>query len=325
MITRLRGLLGWGPLVVALLASAALWTLVDRWWLILLLGYGPRWPWLVLVPIPLLATGAFRRRLIASAITLIVVAWGLLGFRMAMPGTGTPDAPVLRVTILNAALKSAALDATLSEATAGGAELIVVVECPARDARFRNVPGFSRAEQGEICVWSRTVARPRITMAPRDFSSIGWSGSIAVVELPGTPLGSFGVLHLRSVRNELAEFLDISSMLEQSDSMESRRSKRIAGSIYASNWYRSLPEPPSMIMGDFNLVPESSRFRADWGDWTDAWESAGIGVGYTWHSRWYGLRIDRLIHSEAWRTRSVRVGRDVGSDHRPLFFELERR
>jgi endonuclease/exonuclease/phosphatase family metal-dependent hydrolase len=161
-------------------------------------------------------------------------------------------------------------------------------------------------------------------MATRETRAIGWSGSIAVIELPGTVVGGIGVLHLRSVRNELKEFLDLSELKEQSDSMEARRSKRISGSIYASDWYRGLPVPPQIIVGDFNLVPESARFRRDWGDWTDAWEEAGFGTGYTWHSRWFGLRIDRLIHSAGWRTRSVRVGDDVGSDHRPLFVELVR-
>jgi hypothetical protein len=162
-------------------------------------------------------------------------------------------------------------------------------------------------------------------MAPRDFGTIGWSGSIAFVEWPGGVMPSIGVLHLRSVRNELTEFLDLSAVVGQADSMESRRSKRLAGSIYASEWYRSLPTPPGVILGDFNLIPESPRFRIDWGDWIDAWESEGIGRGTTWKSRWFSLRIDRLIHSDRWRTRSVRVGEDVGSDHRALYVELERR
>lgn len=320
---RLRAAVRWGPLVAAGLATATLWTLVDRWWWLLPLGYGPRWPWLALPLLPLLAGGPPRRRLIPAILTLIVVLWGLVGFRIGRVG-GISDATGdrLRLVAFNAAVHEAALAAVLHETQRREMDILLVVECPRRAAR--EVTGYRLAASGELCVWSRSTAEPVIDDSPRDPALIGWSGTIATVTVPGSGLAPIGVVHLRSVRDELEQFLEPSTLLGDADSMEARRSKRIAGSIHASAWFRALPTPPEVVVGDFNLVVESSRFRADWGHWRDAFEAIGSGTGHTWRSRWYGLRIDHVLYRDAWRPVSFEIAPPMGSDHRALLVELAR-
>lgn len=314
----------WAPPLVAAGAALVLWGLVDRWWFLLPLGYGPRWPWLALPLVPLLAGGRWAPRLLAAAATLVIVLWGLLGFRLPQPGTGeTTAGPRLRVVTFNAGVHETAVERVLDAALEWQADLIVVVECPTRRVGPRE--GYLMASSGELCVWSRADIAPMITQAPRDPATIGWSGTIATVTLPGSGLDPVGVVHLRSVRNELSQFLDLSELLGKADSMEARRSKRIAGSRHASAWLRALPQPPGLVVGDFNLVVESPRFRSDWGTWQDAFEAIGFGTGHTWQSRWYGLRIDHVLHDERWRPVRFAFGPATGSDHRALMVELQQR
>ncbi len=314
----------WGPLVVAIAATLLLWLVVDRWWPLLPLGYGPRWPWLALPLVPLLAGGRWRQRLLAAGATAVVVGWALVGVRLHLPPARAGRAATLRVIAFNAATRLPAVEALLQMARRADPDLVVVVECPRAAGRL-TLTGFRQTAAGEVCVWSRRGGDPVLESAPRDPAVIGWSGTIARLDLPGADVGPIGVVHLRSVRNELEQFRDLSALFGEADSMEARRSKRIAGSRQASAWFSTMAPRPTIILGDFNLVVESSRFRADWGNWQDAFEEIGAGTGYTWHSRWYGLRIDHLLHDRDWRTIGFEVGPDLGSDHRPIIVTLARR
>lgn len=325
LVARLRAAARWGPPLVAAVAVLLLWFLVDRWWPLLPLGYGPRWPWLALPVVPLLAGGRWTQRLPPALATLALVLWGLLGFRLPAWPIRPPqdDALRLRLVSFNAAVQGPAIERLLDAARDWDADLVVVVECPTRRVEPR--PGYQLVAAGELCVWSRLgAAPPEIRHAPRDPAVIGWSGTIATVTLPGRGLAPIGVVHLRSVRNELSQFLDLSELLGKADSMEARRSKRIAGSRHARRWFDGLAVRPELVVGDFNLVVESPRFRGDWGAWRDAFEAIGLGTGHTWHSRWYGLRIDHVLHDAAWRPTSFRIAPPMGSDHRALLVELER-
>jgi endonuclease/exonuclease/phosphatase family metal-dependent hydrolase len=158
-----------------------------------------------------------------------------------------------------------------------------------------------------------------LEIMPRDTEVIGWSGSVlrttVVVGELSVPIG---FVHLRSVRNELSEFLDLSELPAQADSMASRLRKRVAGSMTAAEWLAEVP----LVVGDFNLVPESPVFRRDWGKYHSAWGVAGVGTGRTWASRWFGLRIDHVMAREPVRTSEVHIGNGFGSDHRPVIAEL---
>jgi endonuclease/exonuclease/phosphatase (EEP) superfamily protein YafD len=321
LLGRLHRALGWLALLAACGATATLWLAVDRIWWLLPLGYGPRWPWLGLVALAILSGGGWARRLLFTAATAGVVAWGLLGLRLPSVARADGEGGTLRLVVLNAAVREAAVEGALDLARSWDADVVVVVECP-RALRDRQLAGYRAAAAREVCTWSRMAGTPAVVLAPSDPSRIGWSGTIAVLNHLGGTLPDIGVVHLRSVRNELSRFLDLSELPAQADSMAARHAKRIEGSRYASRWFLERRPPPALVVGDFNLVVESPRFRSDWGRWHDAFDRRGFGTGYTWHSRWYGLRIDHVLHDDRWATRAFTVGPDVGSDHRPLLVEL---
>lgn len=320
-------LLRWGPLVLALLGIVVLWLLVDRHWWALLAGYGPRWIWWPMLLVPLFAGGNRLRTGFATLLTWLVIGWGLLGIRVPAPWRSSGQPPTLSMITFNAAGKASAVAGAIALARRQGAELLVIVECPRSD-RHESIPlmGGAFTAMYEVCVWRGDGGPAKIELAPKPIKVVGWSGSIALARLPGMTPSQIGVVHLRSVRNELSEFLDMSEVFGQADSMRLRQEKRIAGSVFGSAWYRGLAPPPEIIAGDFNLVVESAVFRRDWVGtrWHDSFDEAGWGMGHTWRSSWYGLRIDHILHDDTWVASKAKVGPDLGSDHLPLMVELSR-
>lgn len=320
----------WGPLVLALVSMAILWFAVDRIWWTLLFGYGPRWVWWPLVATPLISRRPRGEQVLATLLTTAVVLFGLQGFQLpisrAARSAGSVDSGTLRLITFNAAVRATALQQALDLAIDESADVLIVVECPPfrgeTIARYRAM-GVERA--GEICAWQRSNRPLEIRLAERPVREIGWSGTTGTVSGIDRIAGPIGVVHLRSVRNELSEFLDVSELLGQTDSMAARQEKRIGGSHFASRWLASEESGrPTLVVGDFNLVRESAVFRRDWGAWRDAFSAVGLGYGHTWSSSWYGLRIDHVLSDDSWRVRASRVGPDLGSDHRPLITDLGR-
>ncbi|MEO8480393.1 MAG: endonuclease/exonuclease/phosphatase family protein [Gemmatimonadota bacterium] len=318
----------WGPLVLALVAMAILWFAVDRIWWTLLFGYGPRWVWWPLIVLPIFARCGRRERAAATVLTIGVIIFGLQGFQFplgrAAPATGSAGSATLRLITFNAAIRATAFEQALGLAARDSADVLIVVECPTfraeAIARYRTI-GVVR--KGEVCAWQRSNRPLDIRLAERPVQEIGWSGTIGVVRGIDGVAGPIGVVHLRSVRNEMSEFLDVSELFGQTDSMAARQEKRIGGSRFASRWLASdASGRPALVVGDFNLVRESAVFRRDWGAWRDAFSAAGLGFGHTWSSSWYGLRIDHVLTNKSWSVRAVRVGPDLGSDHRPVIADL---
>jgi endonuclease/exonuclease/phosphatase (EEP) superfamily protein YafD len=80
-----------------------------------------------------------------------------------------------------------------------------------------------------------------------------------------------------------------------------------------------------IVSGDCNLPADSAIFRDCWSKYDDAFCVAGFGFGYTKFMSKWGLRIDHILVNDHWRVRRCWVGADVGSSHRPVIAEIERK
>jgi vancomycin resistance protein VanJ len=85
------------------------------------------------------------------------------------------------------------------------------------------------------------------------------------------------------------------------------------------------PYPDVLIAGDFNTPLESPTYRRNFGGYTNAFSTAGWGLGDTFQPEWWsGLRIDHVLAGTGWWCRSCRVGPAVGAEHRPVLVEWAR-
>jgi endonuclease/exonuclease/phosphatase family metal-dependent hydrolase len=80
---------------------------------------------------------------------------------------------------------------------------------------------------------------------------------------------------------------------------------------------------PVVMAGDFNDTPGGTVHLQMRASFTDAWEAAGVGDGFTYVSDAPSKRIDYiyLFPKSSWHVNSTQVGSCDGSDHLPLVVE----
>lgn len=127
-------------------------------------------------------------------------------------------------------------------------------------------------------------------------------------------------VHLASPRDGLQAVIDF-GLAGRAD-IEINTELRREGSELVRSWIQ-MSSLPTLVTGDFNLVEESTIFRAEWSHWSDAFQVAGAGWGNTKFTSLHGVRIDHVLYDGAWRAEHCWVGPDVGSDHRPVFADLK--
>jgi endonuclease/exonuclease/phosphatase family metal-dependent hydrolase len=152
-----------------------------------------------------------------------------------------------------------------------------------------------------------------------------------------TDQGEVGVvsLHLRTPRHGLERLYDRKAMLrigmQGVTPLEAEIERRRRETAAARQWVDSF-SGPSIVMGDFNMSVQSTIYRREWSDRTNAFSAAGFGFGYTKRTPIralegvdYGVRIDHVLTDPAQRVLRCWVGPDVVSDHLPVCADVELR
>jgi endonuclease/exonuclease/phosphatase family metal-dependent hydrolase len=311
-----------GACLVYYAAIIGLWALLgtvgDRWWLATAVMYGPRWIWAAPMAVLVPAAAAFRPRFLwLLLVTAIVIIGPVMGFCVPWPSLGSaPDGFAIRVLTCNVGggLRPADLARVIAEA---GADIVALQE-----GHMQLLP----AEAWPVGWTVQTTVASRYPIRRVEKLSrrmLGGAGFVTRFDLE-TPGGlvHFVNLHLQSVRNGLQPMIfsrhrpwRAASELAANIDLRARESEA------ASGWVSEVSDPV-LIAGDFNLPVDSDIYQRCWSSYTDAFTSAGLGFGYTWFSRWHGVRIDHILAGPGWRVRRCWVGPDVGSDHRPVVADL---
>ena len=90
-------------------------------------------------------------------------------------------------------------------------------------------------------------------------------------------------------------------------------------------WAAKAPAAPTVVAGDLNVTPYSGAFRRLLRRGGLAQARAGRGIYPSWPTflpRALRIPIDHVLHNAAFRTISVELGPDIGSDHLPLIVRL---
>lgn len=81
-------------------------------------------------------------------------------------------------------------------------------------------------------------------------------------------------------------------------------------------------DPPMILVGDFNALPDAEELRPLYEVFTDAWEEAGEGDGFTYPAEQPVKRIDAIFVSPGFVVDSVFVPNSTASDHRSVAADL---
>lgn len=145
------------------------------------------------------------------------------------------------------------------------------------------------------------------------------------IETPSGPL-TVGNVHLMTARRGLTD-LSVTSILDGSGpaSVDHHAFLRDEEARQTQAFLANLPEnSPTIIAGDFNMPTTSSIFEHSFGEYSNAFDEAGIGFGYTapcrpnrfWLPNVPWLRIDHILASNLLETLRCEAGEFSGSDHR---------
>lgn len=316
------------------------------------LAYGPRF--LLLIPLVVIVPAAliFARRTVALLVVAGLVTIGpIMGGRVSLHtlGRGVPAAPganTMRVISFNA-LGGASLSERLDELQAMRPDAVAIQECGPvlRGAleKFAAAQRWSLSVHHSLCTMTRWPIVAIDSMPRNDLARLaryGFGGSARVVRhTVATPRGAVILVnvHLETPRKGLNGFLSAPRVVESGAGVRVadttapdarleintriRELESERASLYAVRGDKSVPV---IVAGDFNLPVESTIYRQHWSGYTDAFEVAGTGFG--WSKREGTLlrvRIDHILGNRtAPRPVGAWVGPDWGSDHRPVIADL---
>jgi endonuclease/exonuclease/phosphatase (EEP) superfamily protein YafD len=316
----------WAKIIVAILGSLYLIAVIgsiyvirtwgDRTTTATLLLFAPRWlfalPLVLLIP---LAAWVDWRLLILPGVAAALVLFGLLGFSLGwrrLLASPAPTGSAIRVLTFNthfstmwspwlaAYIQTTHPDVVALEEWGGGPYSAVF-----KDATWHF------AQRGDNVLASRFPIQPRSLHRGEDFFHCN-------LLLPSGPVDVV-VLHLSSphtaLRDTVEQFPDASPEIERNISWRARQAAAI-GQLAEKQTL------PMLLMGDFNLVPDSTVFRQNFSNLSDAFESAGFGFGYSYIIRWTRVRIDHVLMNDSFRCQDCFVGPYLGSPHRPIVADL---
>lgn len=324
------GYLAWATFAATCILAVLMWQYGDIWWTMTLLLFMGRW--ILLLPLVALALAAVmlrRRALVPIALSAIVVAGPIMGFRVGWQRLVPHDAGVhLRVVSVNAdehALGPGGLSNFVERVQP---DLLAIQEC--REAFMTELDGargWYQHHTGTLCFLSRypitdsTVMDRSVLARIHGQYDTGIGGAGYVVRYTvQTPRGAVNVtnLHLETPRKGLED------LLTGNFDLRKLRENTMLRGIEAdlARQFVNQGDLPTIVLGDFNTPVESQIFQRSWGDLTDAFSHAGFGLGMTKFNGWIRARIDHVLVGPGVHVDHVRVGGDVDSDHRPLIVDL---
>lgn len=327
---RLRGLPGpdricWLYLAGVLAAAFFIWGLGDRWWLATALLFGPRW--IVIVPLPVALVAAVRARWsgrLALAGAIVVAAFSVLGLRIGPDRWGAAPASGVRLRLVTFNVQGGGADPAgrLAGALALRPDILVMEECgPAMASAVARLTEWATRVDHSLCLVSRLPILQSWVRDPRDMWLRYGSAQIARYELE-TARGTIQLtaVHLASPREGLSEMVR-RRFWAGAGAMRVVTDQRALEASLARGW-SDQGKGPFLVAGDFNTPVESAIYRRYFGDLSNAFSRAGLGLGITKRTRLIGVRIDHVLMGPGWRALRAEVGPELGSDHRPMIADL---
>lgn len=272
-------------------------------------------PWLLLVPLSWLVSRWIGLTAVGG---LLLWAFGVASWVPPLPGPGAGPRD-LRVVLYNTD-GSATLGGRISaDIDAWDADVMALIDCRSDVEKvMRAKAGYTFVPLHFGCFMSRypVVSSKQMPPSPIDPSrtpGAGRAGRVHRVSLNvDGRLATVYILHMESPRDALskARYMDFSQL-------HANTGFRSIDSNVASRWV-DRSAPGLMVIGDFNLTVESTIYRRDWGEFTNAFSAVGSGFGHTMFAGRHRVRIDHVLTGEELEPVTVRVLRGYPSEHQPV-------
>jgi endonuclease/exonuclease/phosphatase (EEP) superfamily protein YafD len=291
-------------------------------WFFTVLLFVPRWPLAlpVALVVPIAAFGRYKPiSLGAVAIAILLLVWfNDVGVNLNSDGAA-PRSERLRVMTYN--IGGGSFDTKDLVALVKDVDVDVAgfEECQLEETAFDGT-GYSQRNDSGNCLVTRLPVKTVDVRDPQDIWDKNGSGAIARYELEWSgKIVSVEVVHLETVREGLETFPFgfWKSDWEGPKLLDENVQERALESRLASEW-AGRGKAPTIVIGDFNMPPDSAIFRAYWSGFHNALSENTFGRRVTKETRWHGIRIDHVLFDDRLTCMSARVTRHLGMDHRPV-------
>ncbi len=301
-------------------------------WLVTLFLFGPRWtialPLLLLVPLTL----AYHARLTwIYLLHFALIAFPILGLEAAWSRSeSSPPGVSVRLMTCNLGGGSIRTDDLVNQVRGQKAQVLMLQECSAAVAAtvFEQLR-WTHQQQGNIAIGSvfeLTAPQVLARHPPSHSSAVAAVACELQLQTTDESTGQSRSVVTRLISVHLPTFrpaLQAARRCELSTGLEFQAVASRYRDLAAELREQVLRlDTPTIVAGDFNVPVESAFYRQYWPDFANAFDHAGIGLGYTKYTRYHGIRIDHVLASRQWRVDSASVGADLGGDHRPAIATL---
>jgi endonuclease/exonuclease/phosphatase (EEP) superfamily protein YafD len=341
-VARAVRILSLADFVVVALATAILWIVSEHTWWGTLFLFLPRHVFLA-VPTLLLLCSLFtdRRSILINLAGMALAAGPLMGGRVPLSffvGRNTPKSRI-RIVSCNVQVYGPDFDSVVREIKAHSPDVVVLQEAVGESPLLpRYFPGWHILNEDQYLIGSRYPLRRIDLCNTGDFPNA--TALTVRIDAPGRPF----LLHDLHLTTPRFGFLKLTwrSVLDGSGPryVERYTERRLAEALRVRAYVdridaKSENEPPLpvVIAGDFNTPSVSHLYRTAWHGFTNAFDHAGLGFGYTApctnHRHWFDdvpwVRIDHILADDHWSISACGVGRSKGSDHRLIWAILSLR
>ncbi|AMV24251.1 hypothetical protein VT84_07635 [Gemmata sp. SH-PL17] len=318
---RLVAISGWCCLVLAL----GLWGVLrfaDSWPVATVVMFAPLHLVALLPGALLVVAAAFHRRALRTLVPAFVITVGPVAeFCVPWAGAsadGVPTGARLRVLTCNAhyaRMSAAPLEALVADARP---DVVVLQEWNSKNrSEVLTAPEWHTHRDSGHFLASRYPIR---RVEPLGNQSAGTQGSVTryALDAPAGAVTLFSV-HLASPRDGLSEVAKGGTF--GFDNILANSELRWIQSRNLADWAGRV-DGPVVLAGDFNTPPHSDIFRQVWGEYENAFASAGWGWGHTFIVRVAAVRIDHVLVGGGGRASACWVGPNIGSPHRPVIADV---
>jgi vancomycin resistance protein VanJ len=306
----------WGYLLILVCSVVALRRWSDREWRVTLLAFAPRGAALVpLALLILLAIWVNRKMLIVLAFSAVVAIFPLMGFCLSyrhfkpVIAQGVPMR-VLGFNCHSDYLRGPEFPKYLA---AVHPDVVAIEELPS-DYDHHVFPRsvWNLVEHDELFLASRYPI-----IAAHDL----WRNAMTKFTLQ-TPGGMVDVVvvHLSSPHYALRDAVTGHEQGESEMVRNIRNRATEAGEL--QKLAAASTNRPLIVVGDFNLVPDSTLLAGRFPTMNDCFEATGLGFGWTYFNGWTVVRIDRLLSNPFFSPLDFAVGPRFKSPHRPIVADL---